>query len=57
MTGTAINRMVSRKIKDAKIILPPLSEQQLIVGELESKLTVCDKKKKLLAEVCNRQKH
>jgi type I restriction enzyme S subunit len=43
MTGTAIKRIVLRKIKDAEIILPPLSEQLLIVSELESKLTVCDK--------------
>lgn len=43
MTGTAIKRIVLRKIKDAQIILPPLPEQHLIVSELESKLTVCDK--------------
>ncbi|HAZ01299.1 MAG TPA: hypothetical protein DCY97_03860 [Marinilabiliales bacterium] len=43
MTGTAIKRIVLRKIKDAKIVLSPLKEQQLIVDELESKLTVCDK--------------
>lgn len=43
MTGTAIKRIVLRKIKDAKVILPSIQEQQLIVDELESKLTVCDK--------------
>ena len=43
MTGTAIKRIVLRKIKDAKIVLPTHEEQQLIVDELESKLTVCDK--------------
>jgi type I restriction enzyme S subunit len=43
MTGTAIKRIVLRKIKDAKIILPPLPVQQAIVEILESKLTVCDK--------------
>jgi type I restriction enzyme, S subunit len=43
MTGTAIKRIVLRKIKDAQIILPKLEEQQHIVDELESKLTVCDK--------------
>jgi len=43
MTGTAIKRIVLRKIKDAKIILPTLLEQHRIVLELESKLTVCDK--------------
>jgi len=43
MTGTAIKRIILRKIKDALIIIPPLEEQKLIVDELESKLTVCDK--------------
>jgi len=43
MTGTAIKRIILRKIKDALIIIPPFLEQQLIVDELESKLTVCDK--------------
>lgn len=43
MTGTAIKRIVLRKIKDAQIILPTIEEQQLIVDELESKLTVCNK--------------
>ncbi|HLF32904.1 MAG TPA: restriction endonuclease subunit S [Cyclobacteriaceae bacterium] len=43
MTGTAIKRIILRKIKDALIILPSISEQQFIVDELETKLTVCDK--------------
>jgi type I restriction enzyme S subunit len=43
MTGTAIKRIILRKIKDAEIIQPPLSEQQLIVAEIESRLSVCDK--------------
>jgi type I restriction enzyme S subunit len=43
MTGTAIKRIVLRKIKNAKIVVPTIEEQQLIVSELESKLTVCDK--------------
>lgn len=43
MTGTAIKRIVLRKIKDAKIIIPSIQEQQRILSELESKLTVCDK--------------
>lgn len=43
MTGTAIKRIILRKIKDALVIIPPPLEQQLIVDELESKLTVCDK--------------
>jgi len=32
-----------QRIKQITLPLPPLSEQQLIVDELESKLTVCDK--------------
>jgi type I restriction enzyme S subunit len=43
MTGTAIKRIVLRKIKDAYIILPSIEEQQLIVDKLESKLSVCNK--------------
>jgi len=43
MTGTAIKRIILRKIKDALVIIPPLAEQQIIVDELESKLTVCNK--------------
>lgn len=31
------------RVKSITIPLPPLSEQQIIVSELESKLTVCDK--------------
>ena len=30
------------KIKQIQMPLPPVSEQQLIVDELESKLTLCD---------------
>lgn len=43
MTGTAIKRIVLRKIRDAKIILPPIDEQHQIVQEIESRLSVCDK--------------
>ena len=43
MTGTAIKRIILRKIKEAEIILPTMDEQNLIVDELESKLTICDK--------------
>jgi len=49
MTGTAIKRIVLRKIKDSIIALPPINEQQLIVDELESKLTVCDKIEETIA--------
>ena len=50
MTGTAIKRIILRKIKDALIALPPLKEQQRIVDELESRLTVCDKIEKTINE-------
>jgi type I restriction enzyme S subunit len=43
MTGTAIKRIILRKIKDAEIIQPPLREQYAIVAEIESRLSVCDK--------------
>ena len=43
MTGTAIKRVILRKLKIAAIILPPLDEQQQIVKEIESRLSVCDK--------------
>ena len=43
MSGTAIKRIILKRIKDLKIPLPPLSEQLKIVEELESRLTVCDK--------------
>ena len=43
MTGTAIKRIILRKIKDAEILLPPLTEQHRIVAEIESRLSVCDK--------------
>jgi len=43
MTGTAIKRIILRKIKDAEIIQPLLPEQHAIVAEIESRLSVCDK--------------
>jgi type I restriction enzyme S subunit len=43
MTGTAIKRIILRKIKESEILLPPLSEQQAIVAEIEARLSVCDK--------------
>jgi type I restriction enzyme S subunit len=50
MTGTAIKRIILRKIKDAEIVLPPIQEQQQIVNELESKLTVSDKIEETIKE-------
>lgn len=43
MTGTAIKRIILRKIKAAEIVLPPIEEQLKIVLEIESRLSVCDK--------------
>jgi len=41
--ATAQQAIYLRDIKNISIPLPPLKEQQRIVEELESKLTVCDK--------------
>ena len=41
--GTTVESIESSSLKNYPFILPPLPEQQLIVSELESKLTVCDK--------------
>jgi type I restriction enzyme S subunit len=42
-TGTTIKHLTGRELKKIDIPLPPIKEQQFIVDELESKLTVCDK--------------
>ena len=41
--GTTVESIESNTLKNYPFILPPLKEQQQIVEELESKLTVCDK--------------
>ena len=41
--GVGINHLSAGKFSNIEISLPSLEEQQLIVDELESKLTVCDK--------------
>jgi type I restriction enzyme, S subunit len=41
--GTTINGVTKKQLADLLFPLPPLEEQQHIVDELESKLTVCDK--------------
>ncbi len=41
--GTTVESIESNSLKNYPFILPPLPEQQLIVSELEIKLTVCDK--------------
>ena len=43
MTGTAIKRIILKKIKQTKIPLPPIQEQTQIVQEIESRLSVADK--------------
>ncbi|MFA5195744.1 MAG: restriction endonuclease subunit S [Bacteroidales bacterium] len=42
-TGTAQKTVALKSLRNFDIPLPPISDQQLIVSELESKLTVCDK--------------
>lgn len=41
--GTTVESIESHSLKNYPFILPPLQEQQLIVSELENKLTVSDK--------------
>jgi len=41
--GTTMANLNLKIVNEIPISLPPLEEQQLIVDELESKLTVCDK--------------
>ncbi len=41
--GSGMVHVTKGKFEETKIPFPPLLEQQLIVSELESKLTVCDK--------------
>lgn len=43
MTGTAIKRIILRKIKDSQITLPNVFEQNNIVQQIESRLSVADK--------------
>ncbi len=50
MTGTAIKRIVLRKIKDSEIVLPPIDEQHNIVQEIESRLSVADKMEESIAQ-------
>lgn len=42
-SGNNQKALNKERVKSISIPLPPISEQQLIVDELESKLTVCDK--------------
>jgi type I restriction enzyme S subunit len=47
--GTTVESIESSSLKNYPFILPPLQEQQLIVSELESKLTVCDKIEEIIS--------
>ena len=42
MTGTAIKRIVLRRIKDSPVPIAPMSEQQLIVAEIEKQFSRLD---------------
>lgn len=50
MTGTAIKRIVLRKIKDSKIVLPTIYEQYDIVQAIESRLSVADKMQETITQ-------
>ena len=51
MTGTAIKRIILKKIKDTIVPLPKsLDEQHTIVREIESRLSVCDKVEENISE-------
>ena len=43
MTGTAIRRIILKRIKNAEIPIPDLVVQKQIVQEIETRLSVCDK--------------
>ncbi len=44
MTGTAIKRIILKKVKNTEIPIPPtLDEQTAIVSAIESRLSLCDK--------------
>lgn len=49
-TGTTIKHLTGGGLKKIELPLPPLTEQQLIVSELESKLTICDKIAETIAQ-------
>lgn len=50
MSGTAIKRIILKKIKATEIILPPIDTQQSIVSEIESRLSVADKLEETIAQ-------
>lgn len=51
MTGTAIKRVILRKLKIQEIVLPTnISQQIRIVSEIETRLSVCDKIEEIIAQ-------
>ncbi len=50
MTGTAIKRIILKKLREAEMILPPLSAQEEIISQIESRLSVCDKIEESIAQ-------
>jgi len=43
MTGTAIKRIILRKIRASEIALPPAKEQEIIIEQIEDRLSLVDK--------------
>jgi type I restriction enzyme S subunit len=43
MTGTAIKRIVLKKIKESEITIPPIKEQVEIIQAIEDRLSLADK--------------
>ncbi|MBR2222458.1 MAG: restriction endonuclease subunit S, partial [Campylobacter sp.] len=41
--GTTINGITKQNLKDCKICVPPLSEQNLIVAEIDRRFAIVDK--------------
>jgi type I restriction enzyme S subunit len=50
MTGTAIKRIILKRIKDAPIPTPSISYQNQIIKEIESRLSICDKIEQTITE-------
>jgi type I restriction enzyme, S subunit len=48
--GTTINGVTKKQLADLAFPLPPIEEQNQIVNELESKLTVCDKIEEIISQ-------
>jgi type I restriction enzyme, S subunit len=48
MTGTAIKRIILKKIKETNIIIPPIIEQQQIVAEIETRFSEAENLEKTI---------